>query len=47
MYKLWAELLGNTEYPVGKRERERERPSQVRDLKPNLFWKYLHTDVTH
>ena len=22
MYKLWAELLGNTEYPVGKRERE-------------------------
>ena len=25
MYKLWAELLGNTEYPVGKRERERER----------------------
>ena len=30
MYKLWAELLGNTEYPVGKRERERERERGLR-----------------
>ena len=29
MYKLWAELLGNTEYPVGKREREREREREA------------------